>query len=468
MRNLTISKVGTPIKKAIADNFYQSGLVKSEYFDSKPKVEFKYLKLTTESKNLVVFSFLSKQLDKKADEELIIEVIPEEGDKLSIKTGNYCGLIFHNKTKIEIKPRLGNVLLKRMLNFANNVFIDDLEVIEASKDAKNADNIQKMILAYMFILSLEKLSLIGLPQTYTSISYHDYKLKGRIDLNKFIQKDIPFMGKISANARERVIIPEIANVLLKAIQIIQKNYRSAVNSRLFRIKSELKSVANKRFVDNAMIEKALNHKSLNNPMYTPYKKVLEYASLIINYYNIGEAKNSKAKQETTGFLFNIAELWEIYLRGLLRVNLTDYNISNTETVNNVYKGKFYGRKIKPDIVIERDKKIAVFDAKCKKMNYMGVNNNGLGDLDREDFFQIHTYMSYYSQKNLIAGGLLYPLEKEFEKKHCYADNWIGGSAKFIVDGVYVSEKVINEENKANIVVSEKAFIKRIKDIFEPQ
>jgi 5-methylcytosine-specific restriction enzyme subunit McrC len=43
----------------------------------------------------------------------------------------------------------------------------------------------------------------------------------------------------------------------------------------------------------------------------------------------------------------------------------------------------------------------------------------MGDLDRNDFFQINTYMSHYqnhqSNYNLIAGGLLYPIGEEFNQ-----------------------------------------------------
>ena len=47
-------------------------------------------------------------------------------------------------------------------------------------------------------------------------------------------------------------------------------------------------------------------------------------------------------------------------------------------------------------------------------------------------------MSYYEKQGfrVIAGGLLYPIEKDDTKLKDHADNWLGDTnTKFIVDGV---------------------------------
>ena len=96
------------------------------------------------------------------------------------------------------------------------------------------------------------------------------------------------------------------------------------------------------------------------------------------------------------------------------------------------------------------------------MNYQGSNNNGMGDVDRNDFFQINTYMSYYQQqeKNVIAGGLLYPLSKDHVESECHSYNWLGNSKiKFIVDGIRVDDTSIDDMEK--ITSAEDDFIKRI-------
>ena len=86
----------------------------------------------------------------------------------------------------------------------------------------------------------------------------------------------------------------------------------------------------------------------------------------------------------------------------------------------------------------------VFDAKYKRMK--GEKN----DVDRSDFFQIHTYIQYflhtYPEGRVLLGGLLYPLSLEDwkENRALYTPSSMFGSfgrvdTKFIVDGILCSE-----------------------------
>ena len=80
------------------------------------------------------------------------------------------------------------------------------------------------------------------------------------------------------------------------------------------------------------------------------------------------------------------------------------------------------------------------------------------DVDRSDFFQIHTYIQYFQMlgKTVKAGGLLYPIskteidEKQLEKHH--ATNLFGfksSQTPFIVDGI-----CFGDENKATTSLEE--------------
>jgi 5-methylcytosine-specific restriction endonuclease McrBC regulatory subunit McrC len=173
--------------------------------------------------------------------------------------------------------------------------------------------------------------------------------------------------------------------------------------------------------------------------------------------------------------------------------MPDWEVIHEDTLT-VYENQFYSRHMYPDIVMKKDNKIMVFDAKYKRMKFRGRDNNGAGNLDRNDFFQINTYMAYYDkQKDLdvITGGLLYPIEKEFDcrfndeeckedykKLKAHSNNWFGNDkTKFIVDGIdlsYIEKHVqenMDEKDKSkirmdNILNAENNFINRIKKISE--
>jgi len=129
-------------------------------------------------------------------------------------------------------------------------------------------------------------------------------------------------------------------------------------------------------------------KALQNPIFAPYKKVLEYAKYIIHGDTI-EEKNG-GKQETYGFIINVAELFETYVTKLLQKEFPSWRVDSPKIP--LYETMFYSRKIIPDIVMVCGNDVMVFDTKYKRMKMKGKDQNGAGDVDRNDFFQINTYM----------------------------------------------------------------------------
>ena len=385
-------------------------------FDKKvigEKLEINLNDYQAKPQNNTFFSFF-KDEEKKAiknEDDLIIS-IKKDGENYLAQTGNYVGKFVWNGLEIDIKSRFSNTFLERMLNFANDIFLDDVSI--TGKDSINELDISKYIIYYMFVQNLEKAFLLGLPKAYKSIEHHEMKLKGKIDINKFIKYDIPFQGKISSVSREQKEIQEIIDVLYKAVKIIDKNNKAFLKN-IPHIKTHLKQYKSNNYISNETINKALKSKALQNPIFAPYKKVLEYARFIINGNNI-EEKND-GKQETFGFIINVAELFEIYITKLLQKEFSDWYVESPKIELYNTPQMFYQRKIIPDIVMKKGRDVLVFDTKYKKMQMQGRGQYGSGDVDRNDFFQINTYMSYYQNQNynVKIGGLLYPIEKSFKE-----------------------------------------------------
>ncbi len=102
--------------------------------------------------------------------------------------------------------------------------------------------------------------------------------------------------------------------------------------------------------------------------------------------------------------------------------------------------------------------VIVFDAKFKKMEGSYI------DLDRSDFYQIHTYMQYY-MPSLIFGGLIYPLSQDLNMKSSVSNGLFGtdmNSPNFIVDGININKEMDME----SLIISETNFLKRIETHIE--
>ena len=411
----------------------------------------------------VLFSFFSnpkKQASKNAD-GLIIDVQKCDAG-FSVQTGNYVGKLTWEGLEIRIDSRFGRKFLERMLNFANDIFLDDVQLFgNLSKEF----DLSKFIIYYLFVQKLEKSFLLGLPKTYQNVRHHDLKLKGKIDINRLIKHDIPFLGKLSSVGREQQEVQEVIDVLYKAIKVVE-NSGINITQNISKIKTHLKQHKSNSLVSNKLINQALSSKALANPIFAPYKMVIEYAKLIINGDNIEERQ--KGKKSTFGFLINVAELFEIYVTKLLKRHFPDWIVDSPKI--ELYKGLFYERFIIPDIVMTKETDVIVFDTKYKRMNFTGKNIYGSGDLDRNDFFQINTYMSHYQnhgELNLKLGGLLYPIETKLDSEKCHSPAWFGNDkTKFIVDGIELAGLKDDGDIIEDIKGREIDFINRIKKLIK--
>ena len=421
-------------------------------------------------------------VSKQKDIEPILEIHKGvKENEVIITTFGYVGKFSAFGVEFNIGYRFGNILLDRMVAKVNDFEMKSLELESiATKNKSQNDNLVMRMLYMHFILKLEKLSILGLPKSYVRVEHHQ-KFKGQIDINRYIKKDVPFQGKISSKSYEQEYVQEIVDVLYTALNEVEKSFKESVTKRVFQTRNLLMHYANRQFVNEEIITKALNHKVLQNSLYSEFKVTLEIASFIIHHtFNI-KYKNNKL---LTGLVFDVSLLWENYLYKLLKENFENdgWNVIHEDELN-VYKNNFYARRMLPDIVMKKDNKVIVFDAKSKSMTFeKGLGNGERGDLDRNDFFQVNTYMTYYNkQKNLevIAGGLLYPIGREFncrfnneickenyEKWKAHSDNWFGDeTTKFIVDGIdlsFMTDKNDSKKKKDDILKSEKAFIIRIK------
>jgi 5-methylcytosine-specific restriction enzyme subunit McrC len=446
-----------PIKEEHLQAFFKSksSRVKRDLFSA----VYELTSAKAKVQNIQIAGFRSRVNKFEDEDRLILKLYSKQSDNsvdYIIQTGLYAGIIFHNGYQFNITSRYGTAFLLRMLNFLNNIYIED-DFTPASK-LEEVNEFQ-LIIGYLFLKSLEKATILGLPHEYQQQSQRSSKFRGSIDINEYLKRDIPFKGKLTTKFKEQEVVQCIADVLYCAIGKIESQFGSDINKNLLGIKQLLKQHRSNRFVGIERINAAKTHKVLSNPMFLPFKQVLEYAEIIIRNYDL-EASETNNNIATTGYLFDISELFEVYLEKLLRFNLKDWYIDvQTELV--LYNEMFYKRRMYPDIILKHKTsgKYIVLDAKFKTMRLTGE------DLDREDFYQIHTYMQYYSS-NVLFGGLIYPISGHVNAAMSHASSLFGlnkvDDCKFIVDGIALGKNPDMQE----IINSERDFIDRLNSFIE--
>ncbi|SFQ15548.1 5-methylcytosine restriction system specificity protein McrC [Parafilimonas terrae] len=416
------------------------------------------LKLRAEQlKQIRIFNFKRSRFFEPDEERLILKLYSkeklEQEKEYIVQTGLYAGVLFHKGCKINITTKYGDAFLKRMLNFVNDIYVDN-EQVKAKKD--ETENQFLFIIAYLFIQSLEKAAVLGLPQHYQKHQERSHKVRGSIDFNEFLKRDIPFQGKLTSTFRERMYVQEIVDVLYLALRKLERIFGKEIHSRLLGLSQLLKQQYSGRFASYQTIQKAKAHQTINNPMYSGFKKVLDYAEIILLDKDL-MPDNEKQQMATTGYLFDIAELYELYLEKLLSRNFPDWTVSGQEELL-IYQHQFFKRPMFPDLVMKHrpSGKVVVFDAKFKKME---MRNE---DVDRADLHQIHSYSGYY-KNYLKASGLIYPLSKEINTDISHSKSIYGiddNQVQFIIDGIYVSENHSMQE----LIKNEEAFVGRLSSI----
>lgn len=398
-----------------------------------------------------LLSFNNQKSDK--EEKLVFELCKKEIEKKPqyyVKTGLYTGIIYVGNLQFSIDTGYGvdnkQLLLHRMLRYANNIFIENDDKGNADKNKENGGF---PLFEFLFLTSLQKAAILGFPQEYTKTKFHELKVHGNIDVARYITNDIPFKGKIASVKNERKYVQCVIDVLYFALKTVHDEIKKENFSHLSFVKSELQASYSGRRPTAETIKQALNHKALSNPMYAEFKKTLKYAEVVLRKHDMLETE-SENSMGISGYLMDVSSLWEAYLAALLRSNFPDWNVKTQEELP-LYKDSFFKRSNYPDIVMEKDGEYVILDAKFK---HMRLENS---DVDRSDLFQINSYAGYYNLKypgKVKLCGLIYPLSKDIQEEktkthleHLYGlgETELGESnpqnkTKFIIDGVYVGPK----------------------------
>lgn len=364
--------------------------------------------------------------------------------------------------KVIIKPRFGELFLFRMLEEIFNV-----KLAETSNSLNRNQDFQfliKKLISFLWLNMLANANKHGLPRNTISKIHKGQTVRGRINVPRSI-KPYYTTAEIVSNYREKEANETIAQILFQAYDILLKEYSLGTlnfpnNAKDAIIQLEGTQILKRQITNREY--KSIRYKDI----YQSYKPAVDFSWDIIQRKSIANNLQAETLKQGYSFFIDIAEIWELYLKSLLKKHFSPkgWILRNDRLMT--YPGKYFQRYLIPDIVFQRKEDILVFDAKYKRMYFDSF------DIDRTDFFQIHTYINYYQQdKNVIIGGLLYPLSiqhiQERQEKSIsqtlYGSNFT--NTKFITDGIDISflqEGVQTAQNvKEKFKEKEEHFVKRI-------
>ena len=421
----------------------------------------------------IIFSDEYDQLVRKRERErsdgddtvgLIYRVVKLGKTDYTIETGRYIGSFPLSDdgsiNKLVITTGYSNALLSRMLNACLGVYSD----ASLCENAQESDNIYSMLLHLMFLVSLKKVASISLPQKYISRTERGYGVRGNVDINAYINYDIPVADrKITSRFQERSDVQSIIDVLNAAMKKCRVTDKGAVLPSAAVLEAYLRENASDKPVSQSIVNGILKEKCLTNSLYAGYKIPLKFAQMILGN---GETNNNDENDNSSQYLIDSALLWEMYLYKLMQDNLTEWVIKPQETIS-IYSDTFFSGNYYPDFVLvkkgeEETGPIYIIDAKFKKMAY------DRRDIDREDIQQVHFYSYYYKLKygrRYEGTVLIYPTRKEPSKDTVCVAPMYGIDSVYERFGVFaikdVDPKADAKQTNISLEENEKSFIKEL-------
>lgn len=356
---------------------------------------------------------------------------------------------------ISILPRFGKAFLDALIFETFN-----LQLVNSESSLSNSNDWNQFTKYLLFIVWVWKVSSsnrYGLPRKTIKVLHTGNSIRGHLNIQKSI-KTLISSSSVVSEYYEKDYNESICKVLFYAYQIL---INSISNSKLpiilpCTIKDSINQLShifrNKRVAVSKSEYENIKYRAID----LSWKPAVDFSWQIINRQNNLLCERT---DQSFGLFIDMADLWEQYLRKTLIKHL--YNdgwvLSNNEI--STYDNKFFKRKIIPDIVLKKENKFLIFDAKYKKMT------GRKEDVDRSDFFQIHTYIQYFAENNnVLIGGLLYPIsisEPDWEKFH--ANALFGhkeNNTKFIIDGICISIDMNQKQIEENTL----RFTERIRNL----
>ena len=366
------------------------------------------------------------------------------------QAGRYVGATQIDDTTIEIRPRFGNGWLEYLLDDVTH-----FKVVRSGSEnsEKGINDLMRRILWHLWVRKFASADQYGLPKRVVKRTHIGMQIRGHLNVRKSL---FPLFTKsqVVSEYREKDIDDAICRIVYKAYCIlVNRQYNKT------QVPEQIQDSLNTIYSYYQGLPISISANDYNNlsykSIYLSWKPLVDFSWQIIRQDSLFKRKGSKG--DSLSIFLDMAEIWEAFLRKKLGEGLEGWRVwSAEECEQKVYGNTFFGRIIIPDIVLQRvgndgKDEFLVFDAKYKQMR------GNKDDVDRSDFFQIHTYIQYVQHHlgNVVLGGLLYPLSIDANENRFHSVKLYGCNGKenipFIVDGVYCNEEEISKMSKTEEV-----------------
>jgi len=356
-----------------------------------------------------IFDF-QKHKVRLPEEKIIDYTLAEDFKIANFTTSRYVGFysttIGNESVSITINPRFGDTVRDYLFAHALGIY---LPKGESGKEGSSSKNI--WLISLLWRGSAEKaITKSQIPKIYNKIEKNNPFFRGRLNVQKQMRHNSVDQSKFYCTYSQFSYDNTINQTLRYCYRLLNKEYSSILQG--FAEHDEMLS-------DFGVSNNPITLREINKIVYTPmtkyYKPLMELSKAIIGFKSYQNSSNLLQKSGFSVFL-DMAEVWENYLYNLLRKELDDFEVENPNLTGDYPLFEDGSRKIRPDILVRKNGKvIAVIDAKYKYYTSIGSYAGISGAVNREDLYQMTTYLHRFGNINTV-GLFVAPFDSQEEPK----------------------------------------------------
>lgn len=372
---------------------------KSEFFDIPGLVKTVADKTLEELEKEGVFVFpeMVRDAEDITRDQMILQSVND-----TYRSGNVMGFLGYGEERLVIESRfstgdndfLFQYLLERVLNFPN--------IVSLETDAMHDDKMFSLLL-FLFPAYLASAMRKGLYKTYVRNEYNDENVKGTINIDRHINKNIPFIGNIAYSQREYSYDNFLMQLIRHTVEFIKR--KPYGHKLLAKVKDEVQKVVEATPDYEAKdLRKVLIENKKNTVRHAYYHEYRALQRLCILILQNEKTQVGLGARKIYGILFDGAWLWEEYINTL--VNNTFYHPMNKGGKGNQWLFTVDGSKngvVYPDFIAKSPVNRIIADAKYKTVDNIG----------NKDYLQVLAYMFRFDSKKAYY---FYPEINEVEDK----------------------------------------------------
>ena len=279
------------------------------------------------------------------------------------------------------------------------------------------NNRWKKLLILLFPYFLNKALQVGTYKMYVRRHYNDSRVKGSIDIARYLSIDVPFIGRVAYTTRDLDLDNPVSELIRHTIEYIVSSFK--IGRQLLNSNKNVRDNVRTIRLRTRRYHKAERHRILEwnirhpvvNEYFRSYRLLQKICVAILCHDSISASTSGKG--HINGILFDCSWLWEEYLNALLRDKCRSISFVHPRNKSKTGKQYLFGKPEKhdrnsevkgvtgliyPDFLIS-SAPIVVADAKYKPVD----------NISGADYLQLLAYMYRFDSR---YGQYWYPEPQE--------------------------------------------------------